>query len=360
MIAQSQAVMQHGFGIHTKTGQTNTNKNDQQWYDTTDADWIFERTEGADSIAEYNGTVKIKNIGVSQTLENWKSTNTWWVGLGVYGANPSEDMWNVRSDHSNKNYLQLDIQNWFLAQQATSNYRSYLLLKYDEPAGFPYSFVPAVKLEAKMTNFEFTRPMDEELLKHTSQKGLIDAYEITNDNPGAISRKVTVSEKVTNVFSWGFSESLKAFAKVSGKAGIPFVAEGEVETGFEIEFAANQNWETSVEKTFEMSYDVSILPNTRVKISAYYDLINGISMDYTATSEITGTTSRISVFDDIVQDTPATGEMMRNHLNYSNFDGEILEVKKNSVIARVKGTMVASVGVRGRLNVNGEIVRTKT
>lgn len=67
-----------------------------------DASWIFERTKGAESIDEYDGTVKIKNIGSGKTHETWKSTDVWWVGLGVYAANPAEDMWNVCSDPRSK------------------------------------------------------------------------------------------------------------------------------------------------------------------------------------------------------------------------------------------------------------------
>lgn len=39
------------------------NKDDQQWYKTPNASWVFERTQGADSTDEYNGNIRIKNIG---------------------------------------------------------------------------------------------------------------------------------------------------------------------------------------------------------------------------------------------------------------------------------------------------------
>ncbi|XP_037047337.1 uncharacterized protein LOC119082082 isoform X2 [Bradysia coprophila] len=332
------------------------NAEDQKWYNTTDADWIFERTQGEESMTEYDGTVKIRNVGAADTLETWKSAGTWWVGIASYGANPGEDMWNVRSDSDDMNHLQLEIQNWYLAQHLTKNHRAYVYLESGNKAGFPYSFVPAISLDASMYDFVFVQPLEDELARRTSKKDLIDSYVINNESPGTISRIVKVSEKVTNEFSWGLSQSLKVFSKVTGKAGIPFLAEGEVETGFEIDVAANQNWKNSVEKTFEMSYDVQVPKDTRVTVSAWYDLIKGISMDYTATARITGSTARVTIFNDIVRDTSATGEMIRNHLAYSNFDGEIVSVEEKSVIVRVKGTLVASVGVRGRLNVNGETV----
>lgn len=336
------------------------NRNDQQWYNTSDASWIFERTDGGNSLAEYDGTVRIRNLGTGITLETWKSAGTWWLGLGKYEANPDEDMWMVRTDRSNNNYLQLEIKGWFLAQHPTENHRAYLLLKKGETANFPYSFAPTVQLAAKMYDFEFVSPDSDALARHTSQKGLIDSYEINNDSPAEVSRSIKVSEKITNEFSWGFSESLKTFSKVSGTVGIPFVVEGRVEAGFELNVEANQNWKSSTEKSFEMGYDVKIPANTRIRISASYDLINGISMDYTATTEITGKTVRFTIFNDLVMDSSATGEMILGHLKYSDFDGEILEVRPNSVIARIKGTMIASLGVRGKLNVDdktvGEIV----
>lgn len=333
------------------------NKHDQQWYNTPDASWIFERTDGAHSKKEYNGTVRIRNVGGDETLETWKSNSVWWVGLGKYDADKKRDMWNVRSEGSNKNHMQLDINNWFLAQKSTDNHRAYVYLKKSETAGFPYSFVSALELEAKMYDFQFTRPLDEVISQHTSQKGLIDSYVINNNSPGSISRKVIVSEKILNEFSWGLSESLSAFAKVSGSTGVPFLASSNVEVGFAVDLGAHQDWSSSVEKSFELMYDVLVPPHTKVKISAWYDLIKGISLDYTATTEITGKTTRITVFDDLVDDSPAAGVMIRNQLEYSKFEGKILKIKEHSVIAQVTGKLVASIGVRGQLSVNGSTVK---
>lgn len=46
---------------------------DQKYYNTTDAEWIFERTQGAESATAYQGTIKLRNVGTRETLENWKS-----------------------------------------------------------------------------------------------------------------------------------------------------------------------------------------------------------------------------------------------------------------------------------------------
>lgn len=190
----------------------------------------------------------------------------------------------------------------------------------------------------------------------SSKKDLIDTYVINNDSPATLSRTIKVSEKVTNEFSWGFSESIKVFNKLTVKAGIPFLSSATIETGFEIGLSANQDWKNAVEKSFEMTYDVQVPKYTQVTISAFYDLVKGIKMDYTATAQITGKTARISAFNDIVRDSPATGEMIRNHLAYSNFDGKIVSVEANSVTVQIKETMTASVGLRGRLNVNEDIL----
>lgn len=336
------------------------NNNDQQWYDTADADWIFERTEGQDSIDEYDGTVKILNIGAENTLETWKSGGTWWVGLGLYAANPGEDMWNVRSDPNNRNHLQLEVQNWFLAQTPAPNQQTYVYLSNGDRAGYPYLFVPSVDLEMKVSNFEFSPPSDELLASHTTRKSLRDSFTINNNSPAEISRVITIADEITNEFSWGFSETLKAGTKITGSAGVPILAEGKVEVSLDLQFEANQNTKSSQKKTFQMSYDVKIPQNSQVTISAWYDRIDGISLDYTATAEITGNIVRITVYNDRVKDSSATGEMIRSQLDVSNFDGTIVEVKDNSVIAKIRGTMTASVGVRGQLDVNdASVYRTE-
>lgn len=346
----------HDYSGRLKGVSIVCNNRDQEWYNTPDASWIFERTSGAHSKKEYNGTVKIRNVGADETLETWNSRGVWWLGLGKYDADKKRDMWNVRTAGSNKNHMQLEIDNWFLAQVSAKNHRFYVYLKEGKTAGFPYSFVSALDLEAKMYDFQFTRPLDEVISQHTSQKGLIDSYEINNNSPGQISRKVIVSEKIRDEFSWGLSQSLSSFAKVSGSTGVPYLASAEVEVGFEVDLGAHQDWTSSVEKSFELSYDVTVPPHTKVKISAWYDLIKGISMDYTATTEITGKTTRITVYDDLVDETPAAGKMILSQLDYSKFEGKIVEIKEHSVIVQIKGTLVASIGVRGQLSVNGSTV----
>lgn len=246
---------------------------------------------------------------------------------------------------------------FYVVEEAIADHRTWFRFAYAAER-YPFSFAPSIDLEGRMYDFSFTRPLDEQIALLTSKKDLIDSYDINNPSPGSLSRKVTVSSKVTDEFSWGFSESLKSFAKITAKAGIPLIGEVETELGLETNYEAKQEWKNSVEKTFELSYEVSIPPHTKVTISAWYDLIKGIRMDYTATSEISGKTSRISIFDDVVDDSPATGEMIRRQLDYVKFDGEVVQIKEFSVITRIKGTMVASLGVRGQLNVDGDTVRT--
>lgn len=225
--------------------------------------------------------------------------------------------------------------------------------------GFQYSFFPAIDLEARMHDFKFTRPLDQEIAMHTSKKDLIDSYDINNASPGTVSRQVRVSEKVTNDFSWGLAESLKGFAKVKTSAGIPLFGQVEAEFGMEGSFGSKQDWRNSVDKTFELSYNVQLPPYAKVKVSAWYERIQDISMDYTAETEITGKITRISIYDDLVPDSLATGEMIRRQLEYVSFDGNVVAIKEHSVIAQFKGTMTASVGVRGQLSVNGYTVNTE-
>ncbi len=330
------------------------NREDQKWYDTSASDWILERKDGQESTDEYNGTVGIKNVGANRLFNPYRK-NRWgdWV-VNLLSSLNSRNYY-MLSDPSNKKLLKIAMRNRFLHQTPAGNHRS-SFIHSEQPAAYRYEFLPAIKVRINMYNFEFTEPMDDEIAKHTSEKGLIDAYSINNNSPGTLSRSVSVSESVTDTFSWGFSEKFSIGTKIKATAGIPFLAEGEMETSFSFEIGAKQDTTNSVKKEFQMSYTVKVPPNSSVKISAWYDLIKGIAMDYTATLEITGKTERVTIFNDVVQDTPASGIMIRKHLDLTNFDGKIVEIREHSVIASFKGTMVASVGVRGRLNVNDETV----
>ncbi|XP_037050144.1 uncharacterized protein LOC119084321 [Bradysia coprophila] len=340
---------------------------DQKWYDTTNSEWIFQKPDP--NVMKTNGDIAIRNIGSGFTLERINSAGTEWVAVDGHALKvkymmipwvnnhlPDIHTWNVLGDPKNKHRVQLEIDGFTLAQHELPNHRAYLYVKPGFDAGYPYTFVPTIELELHMDNFQFVRPIGDELAKHTTEKALIDEYTINNNSPASLRRAVEVSQTIRNEFSWGLSQSIKNALKVKGKAGIPFLAEGEIENTFEVGFEANENWKSGEDKTFKMSYDVSVPPNSEVKISAWYDRINDLRMDYTARAEITGKTKRITVFDDIVQDVAATGDMIRKQLESSGFDGTILETKNDRLIVRVKGSMVATVGVRGRLNVNGETV----
>ncbi|XP_037034231.1 uncharacterized protein LOC119073010 [Bradysia coprophila] len=344
------------------------NNDDQKWYNNTNSEWIIEKPKPNEKTT--NGNIAIRNIGSGYTLERLHSAGTLWVAVDDFAFRikrfrqpfsdgeemPDVHTWNILADPKNKNRVQLEIDGYTLAQHELSNHRAYLWVKPGFDAGYPYTFVPTIAMELHMDDFQFVRPIADELAKHTSQKALMDEYTINNPSTASVRRTVEVSQTVRNEFSWGLSQSIKNALKVKGKVGIPFLAEGEIENTFEVGFGANENWKSGEDKTFKMSYEVSVPPNSTVKISAWYDHIKDLRMDYTARAVITGKTQRITVFEDIVQDVPATGDMIRKQLESSGFDGTILEIKNDRVIVRVKGSMVATVGVRGRLNVNNDTV----
>ncbi|KAJ6649524.1 hypothetical protein Bhyg_04760 [Pseudolycoriella hygida] len=318
------------------------NKDDQKWYDNPASDWIFEIPPNIatnfDSVrnGEYNGTLAIKNVGPKGYVDSknflsffWPLNNEENLFVDTADIKTKSSMnygrFGIHNEGCAKNTFQIDNNRFDAAhpdnvlQSPLDNHRSSLYLS-NAGSSCTFSFVPALKVDVNIYNFRFARPPGDELAKHTSQKSLIDSFTAYNNNSAASRRIVTVSEKITNEFSWGLSQSFSIGTKLKGKAGIPFVAEGEVETSFDFEVGANQDWSTKEEKSFQMSYEVGIAPNSQVEISAWYDLIKGLSMEYTATFDITGRTSRVSVFDDVVDDTPASGLMIRQHLEYSNFD----------------------------------------
>jgi len=90
----------------------------------------------------------------------------------------------------------------------------------------------------------------------------------TIPNHSAATAKFTVTESFTrkSTFSWGLKEDLKVFAKVTGKVGVPLVAEGSVETGVEVNIGSNQQWTTEDTKQYTISQEVTVPPYTSVKV----------------------------------------------------------------------------------------------
>ncbi|KAJ6639868.1 hypothetical protein Bhyg_12615 [Pseudolycoriella hygida] len=330
------------------------NRDDQQWYNTSDSSWIFESYKIQSTLV-----YKIRNVGVAGSyMQFGESSGLDWAFLSS-AQDESSRLLRVKSYEENINYVFFtldgpDTKHLYLTQYPYGNHRTWLCAAFPQRAVF--AFFPEIELEISLYDFEFSQPDAADLSGHTSQRGLIDAYTVNNDSPATLSRKIVVSEKITDAFSWGFSNSFKTGVKMSASVGIPFLGDSSIETSFEFDRTNNEQTTSTVEKSFEMSYDVSIPPHSKVTISAWYDLIKGIIMDYTAKAKITGRTKRVTVFDDLVDDAPANGEMIVNHLKYLEFNGIIVQADEDSVIVQTKGTMVASVGVRGVLNVNGKIV----
>ncbi|XP_037043207.1 uncharacterized protein LOC119079411 [Bradysia coprophila] len=336
------------------------NSDDQKWYNETDSDWIIERP--SEDRSRLAGEIILRNAKTKQIIERVWSTDKTWLSIGgfrtlwneIVHKQLADQTWKFITDDKDKNRVTLWHDGSTLSQVSYPNHREALFMKKGFQDGFPYSFAPSIVMELKITNLQFDEVPEDMIKKHTSQQALMDAIKIENNSPGTSSRLVQVTQIVKNEFSYGFKQSIKTAFKVSGSVGIPLVAAGEIENKFEVELGANQNWKSSTSKSVLMVYDVKVPAYTNVNVSGWCDIIKDVRMDFKATVQVYGKTQRVTQYDDIVHDVPATGDMIRKQLEYTGFEGDILETKSDCVVVRVKGEMTATVGVRGRLTLKGE------
>ena len=106
----------------------------------------------------------------------------------------------------------------------------------------------------------------------------------------------------------------------------------------------------------KLSYTVSVPANSAVTISAWYERVEGLTLNYTAEAEVTGLGKRISKYNDIVENIPVDSAIIREYLKNSKFESQIVRITNNSIVYRVEGTVEATFGTKGQLAVNGKAV----
>lgn len=221
-------------------------------------------------------------------------------------------------------------------------------------------FNPDVDLHATLSNFEYMRPNPDQLANKTHKVSLIDSYDIVNTSPGEVTRTVTLRKKITQEFLYTNSLETKAFGHITTttKGGEP-PAEMEIgtESGGDITIVMNHGNTKSTEKTFDLSYTVTVPPNSSVTISAWYERIQGIAVNYTAETEITGIGKRISKYNDIVENSPVDSSLMREYLANSKFQGKVIRITEYSIVYRIDGIMTATLGLHGQLGVSGKFLK---
>lgn len=89
---------------------------------------------------------------------------------------------------------------------------------------------------------------------------VLETAEFINGSSVANKQNFTVSKTTTETFSWSLKEAIST--KVSGEAGIPFVAEGKVEVA--ISFEGTQSKTITETRTWSHSTDINIPPKKRI------------------------------------------------------------------------------------------------
>jgi len=101
-----------------------------------------------------------------------------------------------------------------------------------------------------------------------------------------VSVSQTVTKKVINTYSYGFSESIGMGYEIDGKVGVPLIASGEVKESGHVDFSSNQQWTKTDEIDF--SSQVTMTPTVigRYEVSMVVKSVEKIKIPFTATFKL--------------------------------------------------------------------------
>lgn len=115
------------------------------------------------------------------------------------------------------------------------------------------------------------------------QEASLETSEFTNDGSLPNKQTFSVSKSTTDTFSWSLKEGIST--KVSGKAGIPFLAEGSVEVT--VSFESTQTQTNTNTRTWSYSTEVNVAPHKLVKTTFIVSEGN-YSVPFTANVSVRG------------------------------------------------------------------------
>jgi len=222
---------------------------------------------------------------------------------------------------------------------------------------FPFRMVPSIRLDAIVSKFLFTPPSVEFGGGNVTKKDLVDTFIITNNSSAKVQRELVVSETITDEYDFGFEEKLRVMASVSVKvtAKIPGVADVETEGKIEVEgtFTNHEEWKHTKEKKLQLSYLVEVPQFSSVVISAYYEKVEDLTLEYTAEMEVRGTAEGLTQDYDIIADRPITSAQISEQWNHLGINGDIINATETTIVVELTGTMTASIGIKGVIGVTG-------
>lgn len=233
-----------------------------------------------------------------------------------------------------------------------------------------FRLTPAIQLAAKLSKFEFQKPDPFE----SSKKDFADSFEIANNGPTIVKRTIKLEEKVTDTYSFGFTEDFSFCSKVSTEVSLEAsvsakvsigVTEGEskvtakatvaAEISTELNKGSHQDWTKSTEKSIIMEYELTVPEYTTAHISAWYQKVDDIEMSFSTTIQFSGNMSRITKYNEVIEGTAASGGDIYEYLvtsgNMKPPGAELIRINDYSVDYKLKGVMKASMGLLGQIGV---------
>lgn len=144
--------------------------------------------------------------------------------------------------------------------------------------GMPF---PPCEVEYLRTDFELT-PFPPEYAE------LI--FDETYNNRSSSVQEFTISQSKTTTteFMWNLTEALDIGVTVTGKAGVPFVAEGSVEVNSSISFSSTQQTTNSVATTWTEEETFSVAPMCSFNAKGYVYHQKATEIKFTNYTKIKG------------------------------------------------------------------------
>jgi len=181
---------------------------------------------------------------------------------------------------------------------------------------------------------------------------MVNRNDIINNSSSVVTQTITATKAVSNVFTFGFSESLKAFAKVTVEAGIPLVGKATAETGIEAGFEAHQELSSTTSHIFAIKQEIPVQPHTRIHVSGVVTVADNVVLNFRSKIEVTMNINRLTTYgrQDVPRAVPA--ELVEEYLKHNKVEGIIIQRKENKLVLKVKGTVQGTYGIDTILNVH--------
>lgn len=211
------------------------------------------------------------------------------------------------------------------------------VIKNIEVITFPY------QINAMIENFQYGTIQENTIAQHTKLIDLIENRTIINKSEAQIFETVTYEKNISNVFTYGFRESLIFATKTEIKAGVPFTNSLTSEFSISGGLEANQQFTTTNTVTYSLARQVNVPKGESVKISSYIRWLENLEVPFTADVKITASVNI---------DKAADGECIRDILINNDFKGHITKIEREAVWAKISGNFAGAYGLDSAFSVH--------